>query len=520
MIRHRLVAHMRAFVVEHKRMGGLVQRAVNRFPVLHDVAARVVRTHDSQRTYAQWLAQYDALDEGISAGAGALPVIGLEDGALRATASEFVILVASDTILRRRAAWRFGRAIAEHPQAVVLYGDDDAIDDRGVRFDPYFKPDWNPTLFHAQNYLAGAVCVRRARAIDAGGINGADSDPLWSLLLRVTAAARPEEIVHIPFVLSHRRSDNTGAPDAGAHRARLSSIGVEAEIVERVGRRSFRVGYAPRSCPPVSIVIPTTGRADLLQPCLDAIVHRTTYPSVDVTLVVGRRADEVLEREGVRVLRSRDGGSFNFARTMNWAARRTQSPLICFVNDDTEALSAEWLAALVAHVQRDRVAAVGAKLLFPTGRIQHAGIVVGAGIVAAHAYRGERDGILGYHDRALVAQDVSAVTAACMLIRREAFDAVGGFDERLAIAFNDIDLCLRLRDAGWRIVWTPESTLRHKESVTTGRHDARGHEWAVERDAMFERWGRPIWDPHYNPNLSLDAMQMWQPAFPPRVRPA
>jgi GT2 family glycosyltransferase len=196
---------------------------------------------------------------------------------------------------------------------------------------------------------------------------------------------------------------------------------------------------------------------------------------------------------------------------MNWAARETSSPLLCFVNDDTEVRGADWLDALVAHVSRANVAAVGAKLLFPTERIQHGGIVVGSGIVAAHAYRGDPDGTTGYHDRALVAQEVSAVTAACMLVRREAFESVGGFDEQLAIAFNDIDLCLRLRGAGWRIVWTPEATMYHKESLSLGRHDAREREWKAECELMFERWGRPLTDPHHNPNLSRDALRLWEP---------
>jgi GT2 family glycosyltransferase len=175
---------------------------------------------------------------------------------------------------------------------------------------------------------------------------------------------------------------------------------------------------------------------------------------------------------------------------------------------------------MVGHVLRDRVGAVGALLLYPNDRIQHAGVVLGAGGVAAHLYRSMPRGIPGYHDRAILDQDLSCVTAACMLVRREAFASVGGFDEAFAVAFNDVDFCLRLRGAGWRIVWTPGAQLYHKESSSLGRHysaEVRDR-WRSEWDLVHNRWGTELTsDPHYSPNLSLDALQLWEPAFPPRV---
>jgi len=175
----------------------------------------------------------------------------------------------------------------------------------------------------------------------------------------------------------------------------------------------------------------------------------------------------------------------------------------------------------VGEALRDRVAAVGAFLLYPNGRIQHAGCILGAGGVAAHAYHGWPGGTSGYHDRALVAQDVSAVTAACMLVKRADFVAVGGFDEELAVAYNDVDLCLRLRQAGRRIVWTPAASLRHKEGASLRRHyvGETRTQWARGSELMQRRWGDQLLaDPYYNPNLSLDPLLQWEPAFPPRVR--
>jgi GT2 family glycosyltransferase len=211
---------------------------------------------------------------------------------------------------------------------------------------------------------------------------------------------------------------------------------------------------------------------------------------------------------------------YNFAKTNNWAVGHANGELLCFVNDDTEIINGEWLSAMVGEVLQDGVGAVGAMLVFPNGRIQHAGVILGVGDIAGHTWAWSQKGTRGYHDRALVQQDVSSVTAACMLVRRDAFVDIGGFDEAFAIAFNDIDFCLRLRQQGWRIVWTPNAELYHRESTSIGRHNAgdRQLEWAYEKQQMHDRWGKQLqMDPHYSPNLSLDALLLWEPAFPPRV---
>jgi GT2 family glycosyltransferase len=229
--------------------------------------------------------------------------------------------------------------------------------------------------------------------------------------------------------------------------------------------------------------------------------------------------DEIASDARTVVLFSHDR-PYNFAKLNNWAAEQTDGTLVCFLNDDTEVVESGWLAALVGQALQNRVAAVGAMLLYPNGRIQHAGCILGAGGVAAHVYRGKLNGISGYHDRALVDQDVSAVTAACMLVRRVAFADVGGFDERFAIAYNDIDLCLRLREAGWRAVWTPTAVLHHKEGASLDHHYAgeTRSQWARESELMQRRWSEQLRsDPHYSFNLSLDVLHLWEPSFPPRT---
>jgi GT2 family glycosyltransferase len=285
----------------------------------------------------------------------------------------------------------------------------------------------------------------------------------------------------------------------------------------------------PEKPPIVSVIVPSRCDPKVLRPCLDGLLHRTAYPELEILVVAnGMRGDVSARREYLDVLAAQphvrvlfhDAPRYNFSRLNNWAVEHARGELLCFLNDDTEVIGGDWLSAMVAHVVQDDVAAVGAMLFYPNDRIQHAGVVLGVEGVAGHAYGRSPRGIRGYHDRAVVDQDVSCVTAACMLVRRDVFLNVGGFDEELAIAYNDVDLCLRLREAGWRIVWTPSAELYHRESASIGRHDAdaREAEWILERKRIRTRWGdRLLSDPHHNPNLSLDALQLWEPAFPPRV---
>jgi hypothetical protein len=212
---------------------------------------------------------------------------------------------------------------------------------------------------------------------------------------------------------------------------------------------------------------------------------------------------------------------FNFSWTINWAAAQAAGGVLCLLNDDTQVLAPDWLNALAARVCLDGVGAAGALLRYEDGRVQHAGVVLGPGGVAAHAFRGLAERAGGYFGRAGLEQDCSAVTAGCMAVRRQAFEALGGFDERFAIAFNDVDFCLRLRRAGWRVVWTPTAVLCHRESASLGGHDAdRGLQFAREARLMRDLWG-PVLDddPFYNPNLSLDRDRLYRLAVAPRRQP-
>lgn len=458
--------------------------------------------------------------------------------ALRSGPGEFVVLLEPDVMVRPHTLFLVAETIREHPEALLIYGDEDRIDADGVRFGHHFKPDWNEALLGSQNYLGGLVAVRRSHALEVGGFQDEqDGDVAWGLFLRMGAGAPPGAVRHLPFVLSHRRVDERShAPTAverdriaRAHEIRLERIGRRARVVP-VGESSYRADdEPPYARPTVSVVIPSTGKLGLLQPCLEGVLHRTSYPALEVVLVVGedveRMSDEsvhlgtVATRPRVHVLID-DDRPFSFSRVNNRAARKARGELLCFLNDDTEVIREDWLSQMVARALQERVAAVGALLLYPNDRIQHAGVVLGVGGLAAHNLKGWRRGTVGYHDRGCVDQEVSCVTAACMLVRRDVFLDLGGFNERLAVDFNDVDLCLRLVDAGWRVVWTPSAELYHKERASIGAHDAgdRDEAWKAEWNVAQERWSTALTsDPHYSPNLSLDSFQLWEPSFPPRV---
>ena len=433
------------------------------------------------------------------------------NAALHSAAGDYVLVVAPRVVLRPHAFFLFALTIARNPEALLIYGDEDQIDASGRRSSHYFKPDWNAVLLRSRNYLGGVVCFRRDDALALGGFQeepGGDCG--WGLFARLTAGAPPHRVHHFPFIVSHCLGHCRG-DDVAA-------------------KTTFRPSYSlPTSPPKVSVIVPTTARLDMLRPCLAGLLNRTSYPDLEVLLVVNGTGPLALEqrrylegmatRSQVRVLFNEEC-PYNFAAINNWALERARGELVCFLNDDTEVIGSDWLSAMVSEVLQERVGAAGALLLYPNKRIQHAGVILGVGGVAAHTYRGSPRDTRGYHDRALVPQDVSCVTAACMVVRREAFSNVGGFDPAFAIAFNDVDLCLRLREAGWRIVWTPAAELYHKESASIGRHDAGKMEeqWTLEYELIRSRWTKELLaDPHYSPNLSLDRLQVWEPAFPPRV---
>ncbi|MDB5560426.1 MAG: glycosyl transferase family 2, partial [Enterovirga sp.] len=446
--------------------------------------------------------------------------------ALGTATGDYVCFLDHDDVLTEDALFWMVDAINESaPQ--LIYSDEDKIDPDGAFVDPHFKPDWNYTLLLSYNYICHLLCIR-ADVLRAAGefreeFEGAQD---YDLVLRCAERVGASNIRHIPRVLYHWRAHPAStaasgaakgyAADAGrrAIQAHLDRLKVAAKT-EIVGDSGYRVRWpvSSGSRPKVSVVVPTRDQAGLLAQCASSVLHRTSYDAVEL-VVVNNSSEaretyelfEVLERdERVRIVNCDE--PFNFSRLCNIGVERASGDLILLLNNDVEAIHEDWLDELVSQVQRDGVAAAGAKLLYPDGRVQHAGVILGIGGVAGHAHKYFGRRAHGYMSRALLAQELSACTAACLIIRRECYEAVGGLDEaNLAVAFNDVDLCLRLRERDWKVVFTPFAELFHHESISRGQEDrpAKVLRFNAEVAYMRRRWGKILErDPSYSPNLSL-----------------
>ena len=459
------------------------------------------------------------------------------NSALALAKGEWIASLDHDDVLAEHALAMAVLALSGHPDAGLLYTDEDKLDDDGRRHSPYFKPDFDPLLFLGQNYPCHLSMIRRDLVERVGGYRaGFEGSQDWDLILRVSERLTRSQVVHVPHVLYHWRVHTGSTASSLTAKPYAAAAGRQAvaEHLRRTGREA-RVTTVPVTgfnkvqwkhpdpAPRVSIVVPThDGR--YLGRCIDSVRRFTMYPNYEIVVVDnGSRHREVLEFLRVRdaeLTVIRDERPFNFSALNNMAAERTTGDVLCLLNDDTEVYTGDWLGEMVRQLMQDKVGAVGAKLYFGDGRqVQHAGVVLGIGGVAAHVHR-FRDRIdRGYFGRLDLAQHFSAVTAACMVVRREAWDEVGGLDaEHLPVAYNDIDFCLRLGEAGWRVVWTPSAELIHHESATRST-DTESEQVRSSPEYLYmqERWrSRLRNDPAYNPNLS-----MWDDnfalAFPPRT---
>ena len=384
------------------------------------------------------------------------------------------------------ALWLYSRIAERETDASLIYADDDLIDAAGRRSDPHFKPDWNPELFEHHDFITGA-CIFRANAtlLDLIAERGLCAQ------LVADAVRQRGAPVHVREILHHRR----------------------ARPGPRVPANSS--AWKQGDWPSTTVIVPTRNKLDLLRTCVDG-VSRTSYPALHL-LIIDNGSDEPdtlayldqLEQSGVEVLRI--AGPFNYAAMNNAAAAGCASEYLCFLNNDVEILETDWLRWLVQEAVRPDIGAVGARLLYPDHSVQHAGVVIGMGQAAGHAHRFERQGAFGYFARSQLPQRVSAVTAACLVVAREKFLAVGGFDEvNFPVAFNDVDLCLRLNERGWQSYYEPRATLIHHESKSRGKDKSKAKRarFAGELEALKRRWRTDeIRDPFHHPDLSRDCEQ-------------
>jgi len=452
------------------------------------------------------------------------------NSALALATGDFVALLDHDDVLAPHALARVAQEIAAHPDAALLYSDEDQLDRHGRRCQPAFKPDFDFSLLRSRNFISHLGVYRRDRLLQLGGFReGFEGSQDHDLALRVAEAVAPEKIRHIPAVLYHWRQDSAQNFSARAlARCADASLRAVAEHLERTGTDAQAVAHPlvpaavrvlrapPAPAPLVSVIVPARDRADFLARCADGVLHHTDYPALEFLVVDNNSVEpataalltELARDARVRVLRNRE--KFNFSALCNQAAAAAHGKIIVLLNNDIEVIEAGWLRELVVQAVRPEIGAVGAKLLYPDGRIQHAGIVLGVGPdrVAAHMCAGAARDADGPGAALLLERQVGAVTAACLAVRRDIFRAVGGLDAaELPVAYNDVDFCLKLRAAGLHNLWTPFATLIHRESATRGPDtDAAGvarlrHAAAI----MRARWGRALAeDACYNTNFSLD----------------
>lgn len=461
------------------------------------------------------------------------------NSALATAQGDYVALLDHDDELHPAALATIVEALRRHPQWQIVYSDEDKIDADGKRYDPYFKPDWNPDLLCGQNCVSHLGVYSRSLMNAVGGFReGLEGSQDWDLVLRCSERLEPGQIGHVPAVLYHWRAvagstalgvDQKGyAHDAGrrALREHFFRSGVAAEVMEIDGMLgAFRVRHAlPAAWPRISIIIPTRDRIDLLRRCVNSVLERTTYPHYEIIIVDNQSVEPESTAyfasfaDHARVRVRRHDQPFNYSSINNEAVRECRGDLICLLNNDIEVITPDWLEELASHAMRPHVGAVGAMLYYPNDTIQHAGVVTGVHGVAAHPYCGMPRGYPGQMARAKLTQTMSAVTAACMMVRREVYHQAGGLDVSLQVAFNDIDFCLRLRQHGYANVWTPFAELYHHESASRGHEDtpAKRARFTQEVEFMKDRWGDQLdRDPAYSPNLTLFG-EPFALAFPPR----
>lgn len=440
------------------------------------------------------------------------------DSLAASKADEWVMMVRAGDVLAPHALYQFASAARARPGAAVLYSDDDLLDENGQRCAPRFKPDWSLAHLRATNFVGNAVALRGSEVARAGGVTlNCCRHGVYDLLLRVVDVpgdGGDKGVVHIPHVLLHQSAvaDTDEQYCLDALRSHLARNGVAAQVSKTLpGCR--RVHFQlPDEPPLVSIIVPTRDARELIRQCVESLLEKTTYPRFELLVVDNQSADagalayldEIACYERVRVLRF--DHPFNYSAMNNMAVREAKGEVVCLLNNDTEVISPDWLEEMVGHLLQPKAGVVGAKLYFPDGRVQHAGDLVGVGGVAHHAHAFLSRDDPGYCNRAMVAQELSAVTAACLITWRELYLRLGGLNEKkLAVAFNDVDYCLRVREAGCRVVWTPHAELYHHESVSRGKDTTRRKKWRAANEAAYMRkqWKQAMLnDPFYNPNLS------------------
>ena len=447
------------------------------------------------------------------------------NSALAIAKGDWIALLDHDDMLHPLALARVAVAVMENPKAELIYTDEDKLAEGGKRIQPYFKPDWNPDLFLSQNYLCHLSVYKAELMHSLGGFRlGYEGAQDYDLALRAIERIASQSIIHIPHVSYHWRMHDESTAASGSNKNyatragklalddhfRRTNIQASTEILPS---GNYRAHYQLTKQPLVSLIIPTRNGLKLIEQCIESIVAKSTYKNHEIIIVDNGSDDlealkyfeKISSTKLVRILR--DDCPFNYSALNNKAIAHASGEFVVLVNNDIEVISPDWLEQLLGLALQQGVGAVGARLWYPDNTLQHGGVVLGVGGIAGHSHKYLNQGELGYFARADVIQTFSAVTAACLMVRKSIYLEVGGLNEKdLAVAFNDVDFCLRVRAAGYRNVWTPYAELYHHESVSRGTEDtpAKQARFSAEVNYMLNTWRESLHsDPAYNPNLSL-----------------
>ena len=438
---------------------------------------------------------------------------------------DYVGLLDHDDLLAPNALYEIAAALEKEPETEVLYTDEDKV--RGEQlehFQPHLKPDFNEDLLRSNNYICHFFVVKRTLLQKVGGMRKEfDGAQDYDFIFRCTETAG--KICHIPEILYHWRTHEASTADnpqsklyafeAGkrAIEENLKRRGLQGEVSHTKDYGFYRVKYAVQGEPLVSIIIPNKDAKTDLEKCIRSVKEKSSYKNYEILIVENNSETEEIfayykelsKDPAIRLLKWKK--EFNYSAINNFAAKKARGEYLLFLNNDTEVITEDWIQELLGICQRPGTGAVGARLYYGDHTIQHAGTVIGIGGIAGHMFvnlPGERT---GYMHKAALIQDLSAVTAACMLVKREAFEEVGGFEEQLSVAFNDVDLCLRLREKGYLVVYDPYAELYHYESKSRGAEDSKEkvRRFQSEIEFMRCRWEKLLkaGDPYYNKNLSL-----------------
>lgn len=448
--------------------------------------------------------------------------------ALELATGEFIGLLDHDDEISPNALYEVVKTLNEKPDTDFIYSDEDKIDKFGTHCDPYFKPDWSPDTVLSNMYTTHLSVYRKKLVDSLGGFRvGYEGSQDYDLVLRLTE--KTDKIVHIPKILYHWRKITgstsefyhaKGYAHENARKAVTDAIsrrGVHASVEQGLRPDLFRVHYEIKNQEKVSIIIPTKDKLLLLEKCISSILEKTTYNNYEILIVDNNSIEEKTKKYFQRIVSNPRvkvlvyNKPFNYSAVNNFAAKKTKAKYLLFLNNDTEILDSGWLPSMIELAQRKEVGIVGAKLLYPEGYIQHAGVVLGIGGIAGHAQKmfpDKMEGPLPIFNSKDMIRNWSCVTAACLMMRKSVFEKVGGFDETFRVAFNDVDLCLRVRKKGYLVVYTPYAKLVHHESASVGLPGAGTRDLAEflnENEMMKKRWGDLLTnDPYYNPNLTLE----------------